>query len=193
MSRCNGVPQGSPLSPFLFGAYIKSLMDPRLITTADSTRIVISYVDDVLICVSARTRESTESLARSTWADLNAKAAHLGMSFAENKTKTLHDRAENWGIGASLNKLRFLGYWIETPPPDQRLKPRSFAHHVKHWTTKANFAYNVLRALTQRSERGLRSTTILRILDACVHSILLYGIKFWGSYPPLIGKADAFI
>ena len=62
----NGIPQGSPLSPFLFGAYIKSLADPRLISSADSTRLVISYVDDVLICVSASSQASVEALARLT-------------------------------------------------------------------------------------------------------------------------------
>ena len=113
----NGIPQGSPLSPFLFGAYIKSLMDPRLLTSPDHTRLVISYVDDALICISADSRQAVESLARSTWASLNAEANDLGMSFAENKTSTLHDRLEDWGIGSTVNKLRFLGYWLENPPP----------------------------------------------------------------------------
>ena len=189
----NGIPQGSPLSPFLFGAYIKSLMDHRLITSPTSTRVVISYVDDVLICVSADSRAEVESIARSTWAALNTDAAQIGMSFAENKTKTLHDRIENWGIGTTVNKLRFLGYWLETPLPDKRTDPPAFDHHVNHWTTKANYTFNVLRALSLRSDRGLRSSAILRILDACTRSILLYGIEFWGSHPPLVQKADAFI
>ena len=168
-------------------------MDPQLFTSPDSTRLVISYVDDVLICVSADSRKSVETLARSTWATLNAEANRVGMSFAENKTKTLHDRSEDWGIGASVTKLRFLGYWIETPPPHKRAEPPSFAHHVDHWSTKANYAFNVLRALTLRSDRGLRSPAILRILEACVRSILLYGIEFWGSCPSLVQKADAFM
>ena len=189
----NGIPQGSPLSPFLFGAHIKSLMDPRQITTPAATRLVISYVDDVLICVSADSRQSVETLARSTWASLNAEANHINMSFAENKTKTLHDRLETWGIGSTVNQLRFLGYWLETPPPDERTHPPSYTHHLRHWTTKANYALNMLRALTLRSDRGLRSSAILRILDACVRSILLYGIKFWGSHPDLVQAADAFI
>lgn len=91
----NGIPQGSPLSPFLFGAYIKSLMDPRLLTSPDCTHIVISYVDDVLMCISADSRRSVESLARSTWTSLGAEASLLGMSFTENKTKNLHDRLED--------------------------------------------------------------------------------------------------
>ena len=69
-------------------------------------------------------RAATESLARSTWATPNAESTRLGMSFAENKTKTLHDRLEDWGIGTTVNKLRFLGYWLETPPPtNARTRP----------------------------------------------------------------------
>ena len=163
----NGIPQWSPLSPFLFGAYIKSLMDPCLDTSPNSTQMVISHVDDALICISADSRKLVESLVRSTWAALNAEANGIGMSFAENKTKTLHDRTEDWGIGTTTTRLRFLGYRLETPPPDKRCNPPSFEHHVNHWTTKANYAFNVLRELSLRSDRSLRSTAILRIFDSC--------------------------
>ena len=106
----NGIPQGSPLSPFLFGAYFKPLMDPRLDVSPDHSRIMISCVNDVLICVSTTTRQAVESIVRSTWASLNSDAHLLGMTFTENKTKTVHDHIENWAIGTSINKLRFLGY-----------------------------------------------------------------------------------
>ena len=187
----NGIPQGSPLSPFLFGAYIKKLMDPRVIATPDASRIIISYVDDVLICVSASSHSALERLAKETWATLTTDAASIGMTFAENKTRTLHDRTETWGIGTSVDTLRFLRYWIETPPT--RRSPPSYNHHINHWTTKANYSFNVLRALSLRSSKGLRSTAILRILDACTRSILLYGLEFWGSDTNLILKTDAFI
>ena len=168
-------------------------MNPRIIATADASRLVISYVDDVLICVSSSTRQSLRDLAEETWDSLSLDAQSIGMSFAANKTKTLHDRQEVWGIGTTVQNLRFLGYWIETPDQTNRTAPPSYQHHLDHWLTKANFSFNTLRALTLRTNKGLRTSAVLRILDACTRSILLYGLEFWGSDQTLIKKADAFI
>ena len=187
----SGIPQGSPLSPFLFGAYIKKRTDTKFITTPDSSRIIISYVDDVLICVSSSLRSALERQAKETWETLTTNAASIGMTFAENKTRTLHDRTETWGIGTSVDTVRFLGYWIETRPT--RRSPPSYDRHIDHWTTKANYSFNTLRALFLRSDKGLRSSAILKIQDVCTRSILLDGLEFWGSDASLIRKADAFI
>lgn len=108
---CNrGVPQGSPLSPFLFIAYVKKLTHSRLVALPDHSRLIISYVDDVLICVSSRDMIALEALAKSTWSTLTSEALQIGMSFADNKTKTLHDTIATRGIGTTVQKLRFLGY-----------------------------------------------------------------------------------
>ena len=190
-----GVPQGSPLSPFLFGAYIKETTRPCLSSSQDSSSLVISYVDDVLICISARTPHDVENMARSIWSDLNLDAQNIGMSFAENKTvtKTWHDRPETWGTGTIHPKLRFFGYWLETPSPNSRLLPPTFGHHLDYWSTKANYMLNVLRALSLCSSRGLKMPAILQIFEACCKSMLHYGIEFWGDDPKLIQKADSFI
>ena len=70
----NGIPQGSPLSPFSFGAYIKKLMDPRIIATANASRLIISYIDDVLLCISSSNRLSLRTLAEETWKSLSLNA-----------------------------------------------------------------------------------------------------------------------
>ena len=102
----------------------------------------------------------------------------------------LPHRTETWGIGTSVNTIRFLGYWVDNPPT--RNSPPSYERHINHWTAKANCSLNVLRALTLRSDKGLRTTAILRILDARTRSVLLYGLEFWGSDQTLVRKADAF-
>ena len=67
-------------------------MNHRLITTPDTSRIIISNVDDVLIFVSASSRSALEQLTNETWETLISDAASVNMTFAENKTRTLHDR-----------------------------------------------------------------------------------------------------
>ena len=101
----------------MFGAYVKKLTDPHLIALPDHSRLIISYVDDVLICMSTRDMIALEALTKSTWSTLTSEALQIGMSFADNKTKTLHDTIATWGIGTTVQKLRFLGYWLPTPPP----------------------------------------------------------------------------
>ena len=46
-----GVPQGSRLSPYLFCAQIAEVMGDRITDEGSHTTMVISYVNDVAICV----------------------------------------------------------------------------------------------------------------------------------------------
>ena len=59
-----GIPQGSPLSPYLFCAHITEVMKDRIMDTGSHTTMVISYVDDAAICVSAQNKKELEGLAR---------------------------------------------------------------------------------------------------------------------------------
>ena len=187
----SGIPQGSPLSPYLFGAYVKKIMYSSGRTEEQDDFLLISYVDDLIICIKGRTEEEMERKTRAAWAEVNRRATSRGMSFAENKTKTWHGGRSgsypNWGIGKTSLEIRILGYWIR----DHRSE--SFEKHVKHWLTKANYAYNKLRALTQRSEKGLKTIPTLRILHSVVRTMAWYGLEFYGDNPLRTKEVDSFL
>lgn len=147
----------------------------------------------MLICISASSTEQVKELAQAIWSEITQDALSIGMSFNKNKTKTWHDRVETWGIGSTSPKLRYLSYWIETPSPLRRLDTPTFNHHLQHWTTKANYMFNVICTLSMCSAKGIRTSAILQIIDACCKSMLHYGIEFWGHIPELIHKADSFV
>jgi len=82
---CKGIPQGSPLSPFLFGANVADIFEPRILCTPVRRRITVSYVDDGVIIVAA----DTEDLARYTLTEAfdlcNTIAGKRGMGFSPSK------------------------------------------------------------------------------------------------------------
>ena len=177
----SGIPQGSPLSPYLFGAYVKKIMYSDGQMKEKDGFLLISYVDDLVICIKGRTEEEMEEKTGAAWAEVNRRATSRGMSFAENKTKTWHGGRSgsypNWSIEKTSLKIRILGYWIK----DHRSE--TFEKHVQHWLTKANYAYNRLGALTQRSDKGLKTIPTLRILHSVVRTMAWYGLEFYGTNP----------
>lgn len=60
------------------------------------------------------------------------------MTFAENKTKTMHDRetGSNWKIGVKISEMKFLGYWTcshpAQPHPTNAGNEESYEKHIKH-------------------------------------------------------------
>ena len=59
-----GIPQGSPLSPYLFCAHITKVMRDRITDDSQSTSMVVSYVDDAAICISSKDKTKLEQVAR---------------------------------------------------------------------------------------------------------------------------------
>ena len=60
MNLNRGVPQGSPLSSFLFGVYVADMFKSRICCRLDLRRMVLSYVDDRVILVSTESKEETK-------------------------------------------------------------------------------------------------------------------------------------
>lgn len=112
------------------------------------------------------------------------------MGFADNKTKTWHDaRPETpWSIGTYTEDLRFLGYWISKDE-----KTDGYSKHVKHWLTKANFSFNQIRALTQRTNGGLNTRAMVRLLTTVTRTMAWYGLEFFGSHKQRCKEVDSFM
>ena len=109
---------------------------------------------------------------------MRQEAGKIGMDFAERKTKTWHDHEANWSIGEKEDKIRFLGYFITKPHPTQRTQEEDWTAHVSHWQMKGNLVFNIIRAITQRTEKGLKTVPALRLLYTCTRTMLHYGIEF---------------
>jgi hypothetical protein len=187
MKMSAGVPQGSPLSPYLFAIYISEIAKPRIIDEPDTMRIILSYVDDFIMAIAAKKKRNRE-IANQTWDEINKDAETEGMSFAANKTKTFHCNNSNQytisGTGTPEKTIRILGYWFD--------KNGIGTTHLNHWTNKAKQTVHLIRAATNRHEKGLRALPTQRLLSACMRSQLHYGIEQWGNKKTLCAKADVF-
>ena len=184
-----GLPQGSPLSPYLFGAYVKDIVTEDFLQNV----FIISYVDDLLICIKGKDQQEVETNGRAAWQRVLERARDKGMDFAENKTKTFHRNDEsNWKIGNKIREMHFLGYWDQTSTNEPT---NSMDKHVKHWLTKANFSYNLLRVITQRTngDQGLDMMSTKRLLHSVTRTIAWYGLEHFGHIDMRNKEVDSFL
>ena len=184
-----GLPQGSPLSPYIFGAYVKGIANDFY----DQNVFIISYVDDLLTCIRVNDLKEVEEKGRAAWQRLKERAAIRGMDFAENKTKMFHRNHDSqWKIGHKIREMRFLGYWDEATTSDE---DPTMEKHVRHWLTKANFTYNVIRAITQRTEsdKGLNTMSTIRLLHSVTRTIAWYGLEHYGHIDDRNKELDSFL
>jgi len=82
-----GVPQGSPISPYLFGVFVEEIFKPRIIYTPTRSCIVSSYMDDRTIVVAGKTQKIVMDLIVELFEDCNPIAKLRNMSFALKKTE----------------------------------------------------------------------------------------------------------
>jgi hypothetical protein len=170
-----GVPQGSILGPLLFLIYVNDL--PLQITLNSKT---VLFADDTTNIISSSNLNELKAALCQSLHDLHLWFSANLLSLNINKTGVLYFKnnksADNSLIIKYMNNtitngssVKFLGLLV-----DDSL---CWDNHINYITTKLSSACYALRILTPI----LSSGTLKMIYYSYAHSIISYGIIFWGS------------
>jgi hypothetical protein len=171
----HGVPQGSVLGPLLFLGYINDL--PK---TANTTAIPVLFADDMSVIVTSTNNKdfynnimsSLEQL--NNWFTMNLLSLNLDKTnFVLFKTKnsTNIELSINYGNVNVISRtdITFLGLTL-----DNFL---NWKVHIDNLFSKLSTSTFMIRILKQTLSQDI----LLMTYFAYFHSIMSYGIMFWGN------------
>jgi exonuclease III/uncharacterized protein YutD len=172
-----GVPQGSILGPLFFLLYINDL--PGLINDtskptvfADDTSIIFTHTN----YLDLKHEIDTVIMKIIKWFETNSLILNFDKTnFMHFMTRPNHEVdlqiSYNTNIISATNTTNFLGLSLDSS--------LTWKIHIKHLSSKLNSACYLIRSLRSViSRKNLRT-----IYFSYVHSIMTYGIIFWGSSP----------
>ena len=144
-----GIPQGSLLSPFLFGVYVADIFRPRLQYSRSITSVTVSYVDDGVIAMAGDTRGMVKGRLEESFVECRIVAVGHGIPFSRLKTEWIGFGDGDWGScrlnGADvsfIDDLQILGFRFG--------RDRSMDNHVKYWTQRGLEVQGRIGAIARR-------------------------------------------
>jgi hypothetical protein len=170
-----GVPQGSILGPFLFLVYINDL--PTIINRNNN---IILFADDTSLIFTGINRKDFSLQVNMFFKDINTWLDSNLLNLNFNKTHYMEFKAKkyykhnmliqyNKNYIKNATEAKFLGLVI-----DETL---SWSQHILQLTKRMATACYALRCI----KHSLPIHTLKIIYSAHVHSIMSYGLIFWGS------------
>ena len=171
----HGVPQGSVLGPLMFLIYINDLSGhirriANPVLFADDTSIIITHnsTQEYQNIISQVTSE-TLKWCQANLLTLNLTKTHFLQFQTKNKIVPKTQLAASNTIITNVNSTKFLGIIIDCSI--------SWKEQISELTSKLNKACYAIRAI-----KPLLSLHVLRtVYFAYFHSIMTYGIVFWGN------------
>jgi len=170
-----GVPQGSIVGPLFF---LISMND--LPTTVNNDNNMVLFADDTSIIITDANRRDFNVNANQTFQDINTWIKVNLLTLNLNKTQYLEFRTKNYynvntlikydqECITSASEIKFLGLTV-----DDTL---SWKHHIEQALNTMCTACYALR-----NTKHIAPIDMLRVIYfAHIHSIISYGIIFWGS------------
>ena len=171
----HGVPQGSILGPLLFLVYINDL--PFTIRNLSQS---VLFADDTSVIVKSKDFEGLESRLNTVlncmceWFEANKLSLNLEKS---NVIKFQSYKSADNKLCIS-NNGRFLEQTVNTKFLDLQIdKYLNWKEHIEYITPKLASALYAIRSMSTYVCTG----TLKLIYHAYFHSLMKYGIIFWGN------------
>ena len=174
----SGIPQGSPLSPFLFGGYVLNIFEPRLRYSPSVRTVLSSYVEDEVILVASDSRNLTTNTMAEWFKDCDRIARGRRMGFSVIKTKWIGFGGTTWEdldidgeLLMAVEDLRVLGYRINVF--------LNMSSHVSYWLERG-LGVRRISALERRfgSDGGLDAWCTYRLFRAAYLPTVSFGLEF---------------